>query len=969
MTDLEKKAVQDHGEVNDGEVQEIELKEGEVRIVLNGQPTVARKGEKIISAAERAGVFIPRFCYHPRMKPVGVCRTCLVEVTGPRGATLQPACYVDVADDMEITTDSVKAKKAQEGVLEFLLVNHPLDCPVCDKGGECPLQDQAYSYGPGETRFIEEKRHWAKPIKLNELVLLDRERCIQCSRCIRFADEVAGEAAIDFVSRGDSIEVATVSAHPMSPYFSGNIVQICPVGALTAAPFRFTSRPWDAEQVESSCVHCALQCRVSVQSQAGKLSRVLGVDSDTVNHGWLCDKGRFLHDAIYSDERICEPLIRKGSKGGVANDDPEDTESVGSAEDRGNAGGAGRALTVVASESGNPQRSGYGDLVPSTWSETLSDVVDHISAALKDKGPQSIALIGGANMVVEDAYAWVKLAKSVMLTDSVDAQMGDGLDADLLLNLNRATIDDACHADCTLLACGDLREELPVLFLRIREAALSGSAKLVELAQEPTSLTKYAVASAIYAPGEAASSLQSIEGQVTQLVGSTGEGLVILLGKASLSQSSEEIRSTIAAMMAKWPNAKYLPILRRGNVMGAIEAGMAPGVAPGMLPGTESNYEKIWDAWPSQVGRDTRSILEAASNGEISVLFLLGSDPIGDFPDSRLAHAALENIPYVVALDAFMTDSSSQADVFLPVALPYEKGGSVVNIEGRLTDVAPKVVPPALVWPEWAIASEIASQLGRDLGFDDRDDILHEMVGLLPGWGQLLDGQEKNAYFRDGLLVHGGGTSGDHQDYMDPIAFPGIASIDQQGAPMLTGLVQDGGGYAIEGYKTDSYRIESYGTESGKDRGSGDHGGHDLQEVEGDEKHKGAGNAATAGNRQDETGGTLYVEQDKEFPLRLVAKRELYYGGTLIGASSSLAPLRSSQRILVNNTDIPAEVAGTIGSPAEESPTVTVVSRSGRIRLPIEISSDIPSGCVVVYGNASSLINIADMVNFVRLEK
>lgn len=204
---------------------------------------------------------------------------------------------------------------------------------------------------------------------------------------------------------------------------------------------------------------------------------------------------------------------------------------------------------------------------------------------------------------------------------------------------------------------------------------------------------------------------------------------------------------------------------------------------------------------------------------------------------------------------------------------------------------------------------------------------------------------------------------------MDPIAFPGIASIDQQGAPMLTGLVQDGGGYAIEGYKTDSYRIESYGTESGKDRGSGDHGGHDLQEVEGDEKHKGAGNAATAGNRKDETGGTLYVEQDKEFPLRLVAKRELYYGGTLIGASSSLAPLRSSQRILVNNTDIPAEVAGTIDNSTEESPTVTVVSRSGRIRLPVEISSDIPSGCVVVHGDASSLINIADMVNFVRLEK
>ncbi len=905
MTDLEKKVFED----------DVQPKEGEVRIILNGRPTIAHKGEKIITATEREGVFIPRFCYHSRMKPVGMCRACLVEVTGPRGATLQPACYVDVAEDMEITTDSVKAKKAQEGVLEFLLVNHPLDCPVCDKGGECPLQDQAYSYGPGESRFIEEKRHWSKPIKLNELVLLDRERCIQCGRCIRFASEVAGEPAIDFISRGDSIEVATVGSHPMSPYFSANIVQICPVGALTAAPFRFNSRPWDTEQVESSCLHCALHCRVAVQSQAGKLSRVLGIDSDPVNHGWLCDKGRFLHDTIYSDDRICEPLIRKGSKNRASVEDNEDRSEAGA--------------DIPASD--DLSRGVHGDLVPSTWNEALSDVVDHVSGALKKNGPQSIALIGGANMVTEDAYAWVKLAKSVILTDSMDAQVGDGLDADLLLNMKRATIDEACHAPCTLLVCGDLREELPVLYIRMREAAVSGSTKLMELTEEPTSLTRYTTTSVTYAPGEAVSSLQNIESQITQLAGPTGEGLVILLGRASLTQSPEEVDAMVAAMMERWPDARYLPIMRRANVMGALEVGMAPGMAPGTL----SNCEMVWNAWPSEEGRDTRAILEAASRGEISVLFLLGSDPIGDFPDSRLARTALENTQYVVALDAFMTESSSGADVFFPVALPHEKGGSVINIEGRLNDVAPKVVPPALVWPEWAIASEIALRLGTDFGFDGREDILNEMVKLLPSWRRLLNGEHKDAYFRDGLLIYGGAFS-DGRDYMDPIAFPGIASIDQQGAPMLAGAVQD-----------------AYADESAGD----DHDSHQLE------------NKNTTVGAKHRQGGVLSVEQDKEFPLRLVAKRELYYGGTLIGASNSLAPLLAKQRVIINRASLPAGIEGISDEDAGDGAMVTVVSRSGKIRLPVELSDAIPSGSVVVHGDASPLINIADVVHFVRLEK
>ncbi|MHB8437406.1 MAG: NADH-quinone oxidoreductase subunit G, partial [Acidimicrobiales bacterium] len=290
---------------------EVTTVEDQLTIVLNGREVKAAPGELIIEAAERAGVFIPRFCYHPRMKAVGMCRMCLVEVSSPRGPSLQPACFVSVADGQQVDTQSPAVRKAQEGVLEFLLVNHPLDCPVCDKGGECPLQDQAMSHGPGESRFIEEKRHWAKPISIGPLTLLDRERCIQCARCTRFAEEIAGEPMIDFLGRGDETEVAVFPGRPFTSYFSGNTVQICPVGALTSTSYRFSSRPWDLEQVESTCMLCAVGCRVAVQSSAGRVVRFLGIDSSPVNQSWLCDRGRYGFEAIHSSDRLTHPMTRK----------------------------------------------------------------------------------------------------------------------------------------------------------------------------------------------------------------------------------------------------------------------------------------------------------------------------------------------------------------------------------------------------------------------------------------------------------------------------------------------------------------------------------------------------------------------------------------------------------------------------------------------------------------------------------
>src|SRR3954453_2586749 len=283
-----------------------------VVVEINGHEVVARKGELLIDAAERAGTYIPRFCYHERMRPVGMCRMCLVEVDTGRGPALQPSCMIECSPGMKVDTESEVTKKAQDGVLEFLLINHPLDCPVCDKGGECPLQDQTMSHGPGESRMVEEKRHYEKPILISDLVALDRERCILCDRCTRFAKDVAGDTLIHFQDRGNQTQVNTFPDHPFASYFSGNTVQICPVGALTAAPYRFRARPWDLDQVESTCQECSVGCRTLVQSSRNEILRYQGVDIDPVNWGWLCDKGRFGFEAVNSEERLRAPLVKDG---------------------------------------------------------------------------------------------------------------------------------------------------------------------------------------------------------------------------------------------------------------------------------------------------------------------------------------------------------------------------------------------------------------------------------------------------------------------------------------------------------------------------------------------------------------------------------------------------------------------------------------------------------------------------------
>ena len=750
-----------------------------VTITLDGTQIEAKKGELIIAAAERHGCYIPRFCYHPRMKPVGMCRMCLVDVSGPRGFTLTPACFVPVAEGMEVVTDSPAVKKAQDGILEFLLINHPLDCPVCDKGGECPLQDQTLAFGPGETRFVEEKRHWAKPIPLSSLVLIDRERCIQCDRCTRFADEVAGDPLIEFVGRGDHIEVNTFPDAPFASYFSGNTVQLCPVGALLAQPYRFKARPWDLEQVESTCTMCAVGCRVAVQSSTNALTRYLGVDSDPVNHGWLCDQGRFSYEYVNSDQRLTTPLVRKGD-----------------------------------------------ELVEASWGEALEATAKAFESARSVHGPGAVAVLGGARLANEDAYAWAKLAKGVLGTDHVDAQLGDGLPAEVVLGLPRATIDEACAAPAVILLAPDLKEELPVLYLRLREAAVDKGMPLVELAPQHSGMSRYCRTTLTYRPGEAAVLAKALvngtrakgdvagvpAAAITEARALLGAGTVVVLGRPSLAESASTITAA-AAILSRLPGVRFLSALRRGNVQGALDMGLAPGVLPGRvsLEAGRGWFSSRWPNLPAERGHEAAGILAAAADGRVQALVLLGADPAVDFPDRQLARRALAGAGFVVAVDTFLTESSRQADVVLPAAAFAERRGTTTNMEGRITSLGQKIVPPGVAWPDWMIAVELAARLGTDLGFENLEQIWDEIEQVAPSHYGITRAALADRRLRDGVCVPltevpvtppagpspeaatdtSSGATTEVPGAVDPMADPGIDAVETQGVPATAVVAED----------------------------------------------------------------------------------------------------------------------------------------------------------------------------------
>ncbi len=919
------------------------MSEQRVRITVDGREIEARDGELVIAAAERTGTYIPRFCWHPRMNPVGMCRMCLVEIDTGRGPALQPSCMIPVSDGMTVVTDSDAAKKAQSGVLEFLLANHPLDCPVCDKGGECPLQDQAYSHGPGESRFVEEKRHFEKPIPISDLVELDRERCILCDRCTRFSKEVSGDALIHFIDRGGQTQVNTFPDHPFASYFSGNTVQICPVGALTAEPYRFKARPWDLDQVESTCTSCSVGCRVAVQASRNQILRYQGVDVDAVNWGWLCDKGRFDFQAVHAEDRLAQPLLR---------------------DDGGHA--------------------------PATWSAALGRAAEALSGALERSGPAGIGVVGGARLTNESAYAWAKLAKGVLGTDNVDCQLGDGLPADAVLGLPRATIDDACRPGGTILLVGvDPKEELPVLYLRLRHAVVEDGATLVELVPHGTGLSSLAAHTLIHGPaGVADVAAQLVAdspvdagGVSADAIAAAAEALrggpvTVILGRGNLADRAELTAAAAGTLRDGLDDVRFLSGLRRGNVHGALDAGLAPGVLPGRvaLDAGRAHFHEHWSTVPADRGLDTQGILQAAADGKLDVLVLLGADPLADFPDNDLARRALAGARTVIAVATSPTESVLQADVVLPAAGYAETDGTTTNLEGRISRLHQKVTPPGTARPDWVIAAELALRLGDDLGLESLDDVFAEVARVAPSHHGLtaesvgidgvvvpLDGPDADSTARTAGEPIGVHTAGGTEE-----PDPDISAESAEAVAESEAADTDEGAKAAEAEATEAQadaevRADAEASPSDED--------------DGDVDPEGAAEGATEPAAPSVPTITFTppaspaVPAPDSYKLRLVTSRRLYDLGVATQSSPALSPLAPGALLQLHPHDFDRLGVSAGGK-------VTVSNREngrGSITVPVESSERVPRGAAHLTfnqpgGRAADLVDATSVVTDVRVE-
>ena len=664
-----------------------------VTLTIDGKEVTVPKGTLIIRAAEELGIEIPRFCDHPLLEPVAACRQCYVKVEGQR--KLMTSCSTPVADGLVVHTQYTdeEVKKAQVSVLEFLLINHPLDCPVCDRGGECPLQDQALAFGPGESRYVEAKRTYRKPLPLSPLVGLDRERCVLCARCTRFCDEISGDRFIELFDRGAAEQVSIAPGEDFNSPFSGNTIQICPVGALTATTYRFAARPFDLESGDSICPHCASGCNLRVDLRRGEVVRHLARDNYDVNDAWLCDKGRFAF-AFPDRNRLTTPLLR----------DP--------------------------------------GLEPVSFDEALST----IAGWCKDK---RVAVLAGGRLSDEDAYALSKLARTAFQTNDVDHRVSGGDPGALPAEQVQAsgvpvTYQDVERAKTIVLVGLDAEQELPILHLRIRKAVRKSGAQVFVVHPRRTRL--WDVAEHILCrPGEESDLLSRLasptedeaaetpESRAAAALRKAGEAAVVLAGPRLL-ESEGAVEG--ARSLAEGSGARFALLCRRANDRGALRAGLHPGLLPGGR-GVEDDAQRstVEVAWgtllPNRRGRDTNQIVEAAANKDLDVLFMVGVDPLTDFPDASLARQALQNVPYKVVVDISTEAMEIFADAMLPGAPYLEKDGHYTDWEGRPQRMRPVRPPLGLARSEWEIFQELSQAMGADMGFHSLTDLHTEMAALL----------------------------------------------------------------------------------------------------------------------------------------------------------------------------------------------------------------------------------------------
>jgi NADH-quinone oxidoreductase subunit G len=623
-------------------------KEDLVTVTIDGFEISVPKGTLLIRAAEELGIQIPRFCDHPLLDPAGACRQCLVEVTDMGNGRGMPkpaaSCTTTVMPGMVIKTQltSVVADKAQQGVMEMLLINHPLDCPVCDKGGECPLQNQAMSNGRADSRFHEQKRTFAKPIAISSNVLLDRERCILCQRCTRFSEQIAGDPFIDLLERGAEQQIGTSEEVPFQSYFSGNTVQICPVGALTGASYRFRARPFDLRSTDSVCEHCASGCGQRTDWRRGKVTRRLAGNDPEVNEEWNCDKGRWAFQYATLPDRLSVPLVRNGD----------------------------------------------GRLVETSWPSALERAATGLREAV-DRG--GVGVLPGGRLTEEDAYAYAKFARVALGTNDIDYRSRPASTEELSFlgahvagtTQQHVSYESLETAPAILLVGLEPEDESPILFLRLRKAVRRNATPVFSIAPFASSgLRKLDGTLIRTVPGGEATAVDLLDGNVTKTL--FRPGAVILVGERLASVPGAY---STAAALASRTGAKLAWVPRRAGERGALDAGALPNLLPGGRAVTDARARaELATAWgiepPAQPGRDVDAIVRAAGDGSLAALVTGGIDP-ADFADPAAVELALRTAGFIVSLEVRRSAVTERADVVLPVAPPAEKAGRYVTWEGR----------------------------------------------------------------------------------------------------------------------------------------------------------------------------------------------------------------------------------------------------------------------------------------------
>jgi NADH-quinone oxidoreductase subunit G len=652
-----------------------------VTFTIDGLEVSAPENSMLVDAAKHGDVEIPVFCYEPKLgAPVGACRMCLVEIEGiPK---LQTGCSTPVKDGMVVHTQTDRVQQAQEAVVEFLLINHPLDCPVCDKGGECPLQDISFGWGGGRSRFIEPKRHFQKPLALSPLIAIDRERCILCYRCVRFSQEISEDYQLVLEDRGAHTFVGTFDGHPYVAPFSGNIIELCPVGALTSQPYRFRARPWDIEAAGSVCTMCPSQCNVSFTVRDERVLRVMARDNVEVDDGWLCDKGRFAYQAVHVDERITEPMVRDG-----------------------------------------------GELRPVSWERALGDAAKGLSRAKGQVG----AIVGGES-TNEEGYLLQRLLREGLESGDLDSRAGGTLALELHRALSApgagATVADLEFAHTVLVLDTEPVDDMPIVDLRLRKGARRRGVKIAVATSRPSSLDPNARTSVRFAPGGGEALLRAIVAwgddadglaasagadasavrDLARLLRDGGEDVVILFGERLISGPRGAQAAHALLDLARHlnligrPGAGLICVPNGANGRGLAEAGVLPNAGPG--------YAAL-----GHDGRDAAAIAAAAGSGELSALYLLHSDPVVDLPGRAAWEAALERVTTVVAHAQFLTDGLREhATVIFPAESYAEKEGTITHPDGRVQRLRPAIGHPGATRSEWSVIADVARRVGLDVG-------------------------------------------------------------------------------------------------------------------------------------------------------------------------------------------------------------------------------------------------------------